>query len=158
VAACLSYTDRPNRVVLATRPREPFRREELEYMVAVGHYLGAGLERASAWDERAARLERLEALLAISRQLVEQRATVPPLAHLAAQATRPRRCQRASIFLWARSRKELVGRPALGIPGGELRIPDSAGVVGRVVQSREVLQVDDVSAEPNWNPQVDTSS
>jgi transcriptional regulator with GAF, ATPase, and Fis domain len=158
VAACLSYTDRPNRVVLATRPREPFRREELEYAVAVGHYLGAGLERASAWDERAARLERLEALLAIARQLVEQRETVPLLEHIAEQASRLLRCQRASIFLWDRSRKELVGRPALGIPGGELRIPDSAGVVGRVVQSGEVLQVDDVSAEPNWNPQVDTSS
>jgi transcriptional regulator with GAF, ATPase, and Fis domain len=158
VAACLSYTDRPNRVVLAARPREPFRREELEYAVAVGHYLGAGLERASSWDERAAHLERLEALLAIARQLVEQRETVPLLEHIAEQASRLLRCERASIFLWDRSRKELVGRPALGIPGGELRIPDAAGVVGRVVQSGEVLQVADVAAEPNWNPQVDTSS
>jgi transcriptional regulator with GAF, ATPase, and Fis domain len=158
VAACLSYTDRPNRVVLAARPREPFRREELEYVVAVGHYLGAGLERASSWDERSAHLERLEALLAISRQLVEQRETVPLLEHIAEQASRLLRCERASIFLWDRSSKELVGRPALGIPGGELRIPDSAGVVGRVVQSGEVLQVDDVAADPNWNPQVDTSS
>ena len=28
----------------------------------------------------------------------------------------------------------LVGRPALGIPGGELRIPDDRGVVGQVIQ------------------------
>src|SRR5262249_47007111 len=156
--ACLSYTDRPNRVLLAARPREPFRREELEYAVAAGHYLGAGLERASAWDDHLAHLERLDALLAIARQLVEQRETVPLLEHIAEQASRLLRCERASIFLWDRTRKELVGRPALGIPGGELRIPDAAGVVGRVMQSGEVLQVDDVATDPNWNPQVDTSS
>ena len=30
----------------------------------------------------------------------------------------------------------MVGRPALGVEGGELRVPDDAGVVGQVIQSR----------------------
>ena len=31
---------------------------------------------------------------------------------------------RASIFLWDKPNKTLVARPALGVPGGELRIPE----------------------------------
>ncbi|HEV3262660.1 MAG TPA: sigma 54-interacting transcriptional regulator [Gemmataceae bacterium] len=158
LAACLSYTERPNRVLLVVRPREPFHEGELQYAVAVGHYLGVGLERGQAWDERTDTVQRLEALLAIGRQLVEQRETVPLLEHIAEQATRLLRCERASIFLWDQNRHQLVGRPALGIDGGELRIPDDAGVVGKVVQTGEVLQVDDVQAEPGWNPQIDAAS
>jgi Nif-specific regulatory protein len=158
LAVCLSYVGRPNRVLLVARPREPFSRAELEYGVAAAHYLGAGLERAAAWDERTTALERLEALLAIGRQLIEHRETVPLLEDIARQAGRLLHCQRASIFLWDRARKELVGRPALGMEGGELRVPDDAGVVGRVVQSGQVLQVDDTRADRSWNPEVDTDT
>ena len=79
LAAVLSYTERANRVLLIARPREAFDRGELEYAAAAGHYLGAGLERARAWDEQAAAVERLEALVTIARQLAEQRETLPLL-------------------------------------------------------------------------------
>jgi Nif-specific regulatory protein len=158
LAACLSYTDRPNRVLLLARPREPFSREELAYAVAAGHYLGLGLERARAWDEERDLIDRLQALVAISRQLVEQRETVPLLEHIAGQAARLLGCERASIFLWDQARNELVGRPALGIPGGELRIPDDKGVVGQVMQTGQVVQDDHVEQNPAWNPQIDAAS
>jgi transcriptional regulator with GAF, ATPase, and Fis domain len=158
LAVCLSYVGRPNRALLVARPREPFTRAELEYAVAAAHYLGAGLERAAGWDEHTGAVERLEALVAVARQLVEHRETVPLLEDIAQRASRLLRCERASIFLWDKARKELVGRPALGLPGGELRVPDGAGVVGRVVQTGQVLQVDDAHADPTWNPDVDTDS
>jgi Nif-specific regulatory protein len=41
----------------------------------------------------------------------------------------------------------LVGRPALGVDGGELRIPDNRGVVGQVIRTGEPLRVD-ASTEP----------
>src|SRR5262249_42182228 len=158
VAACLSFTDRPNRVLLVSRPREPFDRAALEYAVAAGHYLGVGLERMRAWDERGEQVEKLETLVAIGRQLAEERETIPLLEHIAEQAARLLRCERASIFIWDRDRSELVGRPALGLPGGELRIPDQAGVVGKVVQTGQMLQVDDVREDPTWNSGVDATS
>jgi Nif-specific regulatory protein len=158
VSACLSYVERPNRVLLAARPREPFSRAELEYVVAAGHYLGTGLEHAGAWDARVKALERLEALVTIGRQLVEERETVPLLEHIAEQAARLLGCERASIFLWDKTRNELVGRPALGVPGGELRVPDNAGVVGKVLETGQVCQTDEVAADPAWNSQVDASS
>jgi Nif-specific regulatory protein len=82
----------------------------------------------------------------------------PPWLRGAGQASRLLRCERASIFLWDRGRQELVGRPALGLAGGELRVPDGAGVVARCVQSRQVVQADDVRAEPGWNQEVNAAT
>jgi Nif-specific regulatory protein len=158
LAAVLSYTERANRVLLIARPREAFDLGDLEYAVAAGHYLGAGLERARAWDEQAAAVERLEALVTIARQLAEQRETLPLLEHIATQAARLLRCERASLFLWDQARKELVARPALGLPNNELRVPDNAGIVGRVLHSGRPCQVDAVEEEPGWNAQVDAGS
>jgi transcriptional regulator with GAF, ATPase, and Fis domain len=158
LAARLTSADRANRALVVVRPREPFTSAELEYGVAAAHYLGGALDRARAWDELTEHCERLQALVAIGQQLVEERETVPLLEHIAEQATRLLRCERASIFLWDPSRNELVGRPALGLPGGELRLPDTAGVVGRTVQTGHVQQVDDVRADPSWNPEIDSAS
>jgi Nif-specific regulatory protein len=158
MAACLSYTTQPNRVLLVARSREPFGRADLEYAVAAGHYLGVALERARAGDECRQTAKRLEALVAIGRQLAGERETVPLLEHIADQAARLLCCERASIFLWDKTRHELVGRPALGLPNNELRIPDGAGVVGRVVQTGKATTVDDVRAEPGWDAQTDTAS
>ncbi|MEM6779698.1 MAG: sigma-54-dependent Fis family transcriptional regulator [Planctomycetota bacterium] len=46
-------------------------------------------------------------------------------------------CQRATIFLWDRRRKRLIGRPAIGIEGGVLEVEDHAGIVGEVLQSSQ---------------------
>jgi Nif-specific regulatory protein len=158
LAVVLSYTDRANRVLLIARARGAFRRDELEYAVAAGHYLGVGLERARAWDEQTTAIERLEALVTIARQLAEQRQTLPLLEHIAEQAARLLRCERASLFLWDRERQELVARPALGLPNNELRVPDNAGIVGRVFHSGRPCQVDAVEEEPDWNSRIDTKS
>ena len=158
LAACLSYTDRPNRVLLVSRPRDAFEAADLEYGVACGHYLGVAVDRAGAWEQERENQERLEALLAISRQLVEERETVPLLEHIAQQAAHLLKAERASIFLWDQARKELVGRPALGLPNGELRIADDTGIVGKVFQSGQITQVDDVHSDPAWSQAVDKTS
>ncbi len=158
LAARLGAAERANRVLVAVRQRDPFTRAELEFAVAAGYYLGVALDRARAWDEQAEDCERLQTLVAIARQLVEERQTVPLLEHIAEQAARLLRCERASIFLWDPARRELVGRPALGLPGGELRVPDGAGVVGRVLQTGQAERVDDVRADPRWNAEVDERS
>ncbi|MBM4068639.1 MAG: sigma-54-dependent Fis family transcriptional regulator [Planctomycetes bacterium] len=158
LAACLSYTDRPNRVLLATRPREDFEKLELEYAVAAGHYLGLVMERSAAWTETCDNQKRLEALVAISRQLAQERETVPLLEHIARQAAALLGCERASIFLWDKDRKELVGRPALGLPNGELRIAEDTGIVGQVIREGQPVQVDNVQADPSWNPAIDKAS
>ena len=64
------------------------------------------------------------------------------LARIAEAATKLLHAERASIFLWDRATHTLVGRPALGVEGGELRIADDAGIVGQVVHSGQPRRVD----------------
>lgn len=59
------------------------------------------------------------------------------LRRIADTATELLNCERASIFLWDRRRKKLVGRPALGVQGDSLEVDDSAGVVGEVLRTGE---------------------
>jgi transcriptional regulator with GAF, ATPase, and Fis domain len=158
VGACLSYVDRPNRLLVGLRARDSFTRVDLEYAVAAGHYFGIALERASVWDRQFAQIGRLSALLDISQQLAQERETVPLLEHIAAQTAELLHCERASIFLWDKARKELVGRPALGMPNNELRIPDNAGVVGRALATSEPQIVQDVRKDPSWTSQFDKAS
>jgi DNA-binding NtrC family response regulator len=59
------------------------------------------------------------------------------LHRIAGTATELLNCERASIFLWDRRRKKLIGRPALGVQRDSLEVDDSAGVVGEVLRSGE---------------------
>jgi len=158
LAVCLGYRERPNRVLLLTRPGEEFQRVELEYGLAAGYYLGLALEAARTADDQREQVERLHALVAIGQQLVEQRETVPLLEHIAEQAVQLLRCERASIFLWDQARKELVGRPALDLPTASCDWRTIVGVVSKTLHSGQVLQVDDVRSDPAWYAKVDTES
>lgn len=95
------------------------------------------------------RVERLEAILEIASQWNRTQEMDRLLNDMAEAATRLLRAERASIFLWDRANHTLVGRPALGVDGGELRIPDDKGIVGQVLatgQSRRVNEHDDQTA------------
>ena len=76
------------------------------------------------------RIRRLEIILDIANQWNQTHEVEPLLIQMAEAATRLLGADRASIFLWDRPNHCLVGRPALGVKGGELRIPDDRGVVG----------------------------
>ncbi len=81
------------------------------------------------------RLQRLEAIVKIAQKWSQNREMEPLLVEMAEAATRLLGADRASIFLWDRPNHTLVGRPALGVEGNELRIPDNTGVVGQVIRS-----------------------
>jgi Nif-specific regulatory protein len=63
------------------------------------------------------------------------------LVRMAEAATRLLDADRSSIFLWDKPNRTIVGRPALGMPGGELRLPDDSGIVGQVIQTGEPRRV-----------------
>ncbi|MEN6451411.1 MAG: sigma-54-dependent Fis family transcriptional regulator [Thermoguttaceae bacterium] len=96
---------------------------------------------------QARRVRRLEAILKIASAWNQTHEVEPLLVQMAEAATRLLGADRASIFLWDRPNHLLVGRPALGLPGGELRIPDDRGVVGEVIRTGEPRRVD-AAAEP----------
>lgn len=104
--------------------------------------LGLGLVSSRGRSRDAGRAARLDQLLKAAWGWSQIHEMAPLLVAMAEAATRLLDADRASIFIWDRTHHQLVGRPALGIEGGELRIPDNAGVVGRVLQTGAPCRVD----------------
>lgn len=98
---------------------------------------------------------RLEAILDVSSQWYLIHEMEPLLTQMAEAATSLLAADRASIFLWDRRTRTLVGRPALGVEGGELRIPETTGVVGQVIQSGRPQRVGQSHDQSEIDRQVD---
>ncbi len=113
--------------------------------------LGALRQRVEA-QRRARRLERI---LQITSRWGQHRSLQELFQDMAEAATELLECQRATIFLWDRQRRQLVGRPALGIEGQELRVPDDRGVVGHVVREGVPMRVNPGEDQSLINRQVD---
>lgn len=80
------------------------------------------------------------------------------LQDIAQAATRLLRSDRASIFLWDKQSRELVGHPALGMEGKPLRIADDKGIAGAVLKSQQSRRWDRSDPTDEVDRKVDTSS
>ena len=103
--------------------------------------LGAGLRIIRARTRLRQRATQAETILSIVQQWGRTQEMETLLNQMAEASTKLLDADRASIFLWDKTNHLLVGRPALGVPGGELRIPDDAGVVGEVLRTGEPRRV-----------------
>jgi transcriptional regulator with GAF, ATPase, and Fis domain len=92
-------------------------------------------------DRATARINRLQTILEITHEWHQTNEMETLLVRMAEAATKLLDADRASIFLWDKARRSIVGRPALGVAGGELRLPDDAGVVGQVLRTGEPRRV-----------------
>ena len=124
-------------------------------IVAAAAAIGTGLAQVRKAETQHQRLRRLETILAITRQWNATLEMVPLLNAMAEAATALIGADRASIFLWDKRSHILVARPALGVESGELRVPDSAGVVGEVIHSGEPRRVSRAKASGAVDRQVD---
>jgi transcriptional regulator with GAF, ATPase, and Fis domain len=117
--------------------------------------LGAGRAAVRQRDRSRRRIERLEKILEISRGWNRTQRTDELLQQIAEASTQLLAAERASIFLWDKANRTLVGRPALGIEDDELRLPDDAGVVGQVIHTGEPRRVDRDEARREVDRRVD---
>ena len=135
-----------------------FRQSSLEsasQLASLGPLLGQALAAVRSRQRDRQRIRRLAEILEIAHHWNQTQDMETLLVEIAEAATRLLHADRASIFLWDRPNRTLVGRPALGVEGGELRIPDDAGVVGQVVQSGRSARVD-INEQARIDRQVDT--
>ncbi|HZN32412.1 MAG TPA: sigma-54-dependent Fis family transcriptional regulator [Pirellulaceae bacterium] len=115
---------------------------------ALRQWLARALALSRGRQRDKQQIARQAAILEIAAQWQQTLEMDALLTRMAEASTKLLAAERASIFLWDKAAKTLVGRPALGAPGNELRIPDDAGVVGQVVQTGQPRRVDsDVAAE-----------
>jgi Nif-specific regulatory protein len=113
-------------------------RHQLSTMVDT---LAAALAIVLRNDRAEGRIRRLETILDITHEWHQSNEMETLLERMAEAATRFFDADRASIFLWDRPNRTIVGRPALGVVDGELRLPDNAGIVGQVIQTGETRRV-----------------
>jgi Nif-specific regulatory protein len=147
----------PNRVLIASRTR-PFQRSDVELWASLASVVSVVLAQGKAIEVARDRVQQLESLLEVSHQLALARDTQSLMERIAAESTRLLDADRASIFVWDRENKQLVARPALGVPGGELRLPENLGVVGDVLLSGKPAIVNDVKQDPRFGASVDNQS
>ncbi len=128
--------------VLLVRGMSPAAGAAVEAIDALAALLGAALALVRERHKQQRRVERLETVLDIAASWNQTLEMDSLLEQMAQASTQLLAAERASIFLWDRPNRTLVGRPALGVEEGELRIADDTGVVGQVVQTGESRRVD----------------
>ncbi|MEO1615594.1 MAG: sigma-54-dependent Fis family transcriptional regulator [Planctomycetota bacterium] len=133
-----SQTDPPSTACLVVkRDRGSDTGFDVAAMMLVSAYVHSELDRRNE-----TRLRQLASVLEAAAvwqrsQLEESSDENTLLRQIADTATELADCQRASIFLWDKRRKKLIGKPALGIDDAPLEVPDNAGVVGEVLATKE---------------------
>ncbi len=109
-------------------------------LASLAGMLASWLQVARTQRRLSSEAERLRTLLKLVNEWRQTNDLKTLLDQMAAAACELLDADRASIFLWDRPNHALVGRPAIGIEGGELRIADNAGVVGAVLASGEPMR------------------
>lgn len=104
------------------------------------------------------RTRRLEKILEVTHAWAQKDCTEVLLRAMAEAATELLGADRASIFLWDKANKQLVGRPALGMDDDELRIADDAGIVGQVLRTMQPRRAGGGSGESEIDRHVDRST
>jgi Nif-specific regulatory protein len=141
--------------LLVVRARRNVTRDQTETVQRLASLLGRALATVRHRQQLQHRIDRLETVLEITGQWNQTQSTDDLLNQIAKASTQLLAAERASIFLWDKKNQTLVGRPALGIEEGELRVPDDAGVVGQVVNTGECRRVDEQQAEDEVDRSVD---
>lgn len=117
--------------------------------------LVSGIVAWRSFQSRARDVERMTQILNVAADWHTHLDLDRLLQSIALAATKLLSGDRASIFLWDKSAKELVGHPALGIEGKPLRIPDNAGLAGAVLRSLEPRRWDRSDPSDEVNRRVD---
>ena len=129
--------------------------DQLPDALAIARVLSVILNQLELAQTAERHITRLKSTLELARTFAGESETQNLLNKLAEEAVRLLGCERASIFLWDRDQRQLIACPALGVEGGRLWIPDNKGIVGEVVQSQRVVQVDDAYADTRFDQSVD---
>lgn len=107
---------------------------------------------SSCADTRAAAVSasQMQLVLDVSRMLAVTTDLDALLLRIAESTCKLLRCERASIWLHDAETQQLWTKVALG--SGEIRVPDSAGIVGATLSSNAVQHVSNPYEDPRFNP------
>jgi len=101
------------------------------------------------------KIERLEALLAVTKAMVTQHDLDKLLDIIAHEAANIVGAERASIFLVTSDRRALTSKIAIGMEETGLAFSIDAGIAGYVARTGEVIVSDDPYGDERFNPRID---
>ena len=142
IACPLTVRDVPAEALLARCRASTQPAAAVDVLSRLGPFLRDGMNAVRQKAAGSRRIDRLNAILELAKQWGRTSNVERLLVQMAEAATRLLGADRASIFLWDRRAHMLIGRPALGVKDGELRIADHRGVVGQVIQTGRPCRVD----------------
>jgi phosphoserine phosphatase len=102
--------------------------------------------------------EQMKQVLDVSRMLAVTTDLDPLLLRIAQAATALLNCERASIFIHDKAKKQLFTKVALQLQTKEIRIPDTAGIAGAAFQHNELIHVSNPYEDARFNPEPDRRS
>lgn len=132
--------------------------EALPAGLLIGRVLSIALSTIDTRTDASARVKRLEGTLRMASSLSGAVDTTSLLTAMAEEATSQLDCDRSSIFIHDADRGEMVACPALGVQGGQLRLPDNAGIVGEALRTGKSIRVDDAYEDARFSPDADLES
>lgn len=144
LAVPISGRTRPAEVLLLS----PANAVDADQAESIAQMLRSGLVIAVEHSELASQIEQLQTLLELAADWQRSQDLTELLNNMAQAAARVLRGDRASIFLWDKESKSMVGHPALGVEGEPLRIKDNQGIAGGVLKSGLPQRWDD-SGDPD---------
>ncbi len=153
----LVFTSATERVLVVQRTSRNSNAARLE-PASISNFTKAISHGLSTWETLETQkrdLERMSQILNVAADWHRHLDLNKLLESIAMTATKLLHCDRASIFLWDKPARELVGHPALGIEGKPLRIADDAGLAGAVLKSMEPRRWDRSDPADEVNRKVD---
>ena len=97
----------------------------------------------------------VEALLRVSQALASEIRLDDLLQVIVEKAAEVMDADRATLFLYDESRKELWSKTTQRLEIKEIRLPLGAGIAGNVAKNRRAINIPDAYADPRFNPDFD---
>jgi len=145
-------------VQLLNKAGGPFTEADQDQTLSMARQAASALEKA--WlHERLERAKQDETKLLEMAEWVSSELDLDRLLSRVGDATMELLdCERATIFVLAPDKNELVSRVASGGDVKEIRIPTGAGVAGAAFMSNKIDNVPDAYADPRFNQAVDKAT
>lgn len=132
--------------------------EQLNLLQAIADQAAGAIVKARLLDESNRRARQLATLNEMSRQLTSTLEIEPLLQNILQSAVDILNCEAGSLLLVDEQTDELVFRVAVGPVAGNLanrRLPSGSGLVGKAVQTKAPVIVNDVQQSLEWFAKTD---
>lgn len=137
-----------------TRADHSYRTDELELLALIADMAAGALEKAKLYDKMQRQITELSTLAEVSETVISPLYLDDTLGLIVEMAARVMRARFFSLMLYDEERGELVLKGAQSIVGPAYRnkppLKLGEGVAGRVVQTGQIMAIEDVRVEPAY--------